>query len=66
MMSLYVRVWEGAAMAMNPSQKNCLTDHRLTCERWGWRFLRRAAFYELLAVKDSYVRDCRMKAYAIM
>jgi hypothetical protein len=24
MMSLYVRVWEGAAMAMNPSQKNCL------------------------------------------
>ncbi len=24
MMSLYARVWEGAAMTMNPSQKNCL------------------------------------------
>ena len=24
MMSLYVCVWEGAARAMNPSQKNCL------------------------------------------
>ena len=33
MMSLYVRVWEGAAMAMSPSQKNCLIqNHRLTCE----------------------------------
>ena len=34
MMSLYVYVWEGAARAVNPSQKNCLIqNHRLTCER---------------------------------
>lgn len=26
-MSLYVFVWEGAALAMKPSQKNCLTDN---------------------------------------
>ena len=53
MMPLYERMGR-RSKAVIPSQKNCLVkNHRLTCERWGWRFLRRAAFYELLAVKDS-------------